>query len=70
MSRLKSFRASYTESVVRDLFGTPSAARETAAKILACCREGKDFFEVGGKTYRRVSPHRPIVAPPLVSRKK
>lgn len=59
MSKLKSIKATYSDAVAKRLFGTPSAAKATAAKILTARREGSESFVIGGKVYRSVPVQTP-----------
>jgi len=68
MSKVRSLKAGYTESVTNRLFGTPKDARKTAATILVSRMEGKDSFKINGKTYRSVS--RTVAGSELTQTKK
>ncbi len=55
MSKIRSVKATYSDTVARQLFGTPASARKTVATILKSRSSGKESFTLDGKTYRSVA---------------
>ncbi|QDE38293.1 hypothetical protein FIV34_03285 [Luteibacter pinisoli] len=58
MSKVRSFRAAYSERVARELFDVPGATYAVIAESLRADEEGRESFTVNGTTYGRVSPQR------------